>query len=68
MIALFRVDFSGRGELSERQQKLAKHLSHIIKGGRLVGGATAPSVAHATRRNLPSMPQLLRSSTWRPWW
>ncbi|EKF31859.1 meiotic recombination protein DMC1, putative [Trypanosoma cruzi marinkellei] len=29
--ALFRVDFSGRGELAERQQKLAKMMSHLIK-------------------------------------
>lgn len=29
--ALFRVDFSGRGELSERQQKLNKHLSCLKK-------------------------------------
>ena len=29
--ALFRVDFSGRGELAERQQKLAKMLSQLIK-------------------------------------
>ena len=29
--ALFRVDFSGRGELAERQQKLAKMLSLLIK-------------------------------------
>lgn len=29
--ALFRVDFSGRGELAERQQKLAKTLSTLIK-------------------------------------
>ena len=27
IIALFRVEFSGRGELSERQQKLGQHLS-----------------------------------------
>ncbi|CAK9160658.1 unnamed protein product [Ilex paraguariensis] len=31
VIALFRVDFSGRGELAERQQKLAQMLSRIIK-------------------------------------
>jgi meiotic recombination protein DMC1 len=29
--ALFRVDFSGRGELAERQQKLAKMLSQLVK-------------------------------------
>jgi meiotic recombination protein DMC1 len=29
--ALFRADFSGRGELAERQQKLQKHLSMLTK-------------------------------------
>lgn len=29
--ALFRVDFSGRGELSERQQKLGQYLSALMK-------------------------------------
>eukprot|EP00768_Dysnectes_brevis_P000784 gnl/Dysnectes_brevis/1179_a1316_2213.p1 GENE.gnl/Dysnectes_brevis/1179_a1316_2213~~gnl/Dysnectes_brevis/1179_a1316_2213.p1 ORF type:complete len:354 (+),score=93.27 gnl/Dysnectes_brevis/1179_a1316_2213:519-1580(+) len=29
--ALFRVDFQGRGELAERQQKLARYLSRLIK-------------------------------------
>ena len=29
--ALFRVDFAGRGTLSERQQKLGQHLSALIK-------------------------------------
>ena len=29
--ALFRVDFAGRGALSERQQKLGQHLSHLMK-------------------------------------
>lgn len=31
IIALFRVDYSGRGELSERQQLLGKTLSKLIK-------------------------------------
>ncbi|CAD6251279.1 unnamed protein product [Miscanthus lutarioriparius] len=31
VIALFRVDFSGRGELAERQQKLAQMLSRLTK-------------------------------------
>lgn len=31
VIALFRVDFSGRGELADRQQKLAQMLSRLIK-------------------------------------
>ena len=29
IISLFRVDFSGRGELSERQQKLNKHMKQL---------------------------------------
>ena len=29
--ALFRVDFQGRGELAERQQKLAQMLSRLVK-------------------------------------
>ena len=31
IIALFRVEFSGRGELSERQQKLGQHLSALVR-------------------------------------
>ena len=31
IMALFRVDYSGRGELSERQQKLAQMLSKLQK-------------------------------------
>eukprot|EP00121_Abeoforma_whisleri_P002426 Awhi_evm1s2175 len=31
IMALFRVDFSGRGELADRQQKLARMLSRLIK-------------------------------------
>lgn len=31
IIALFRVEFSGRGELSERQQKLGQHLSNLVR-------------------------------------
>ena len=31
IMALFRVDYSGRGELSERQQVLGKTLSKLIK-------------------------------------
>nr|XP_025675109.1 meiotic recombination protein DMC1 homolog [Arachis hypogaea] len=31
VIALFRVDFSGRGELAERQQRLAQMLSRLVK-------------------------------------
>ncbi|KAM0877490.1 hypothetical protein ACQ4PT_035451 [Festuca glaucescens] len=31
VIVLFRVDFSGRGELAERQQKLAQMLSRLTK-------------------------------------
>jgi len=31
LTALWRVDFSGRGELSERQQRLGKHLNQLRK-------------------------------------
>jgi meiotic recombination protein DMC1 len=31
IIALFRVEFSGRGELSERQQLLGQHLAQLVK-------------------------------------
>lgn len=31
IIALFRVEFSGRGELADRQQRLGQHLSHIVR-------------------------------------
>ena len=31
IMALFRVDFSGRGELADRQQKLAQVLSKLQK-------------------------------------
>lgn len=30
-LALFRVEFSGRGELSERQQKLGQHLGSLVR-------------------------------------
>jgi meiotic recombination protein DMC1 len=30
IIALFRVDYSGRGELGERQQKLNQMVYHLI--------------------------------------
>jgi meiotic recombination protein DMC1 len=30
-MALFRVDFSGRGELSERQQKLNQMLARLTR-------------------------------------
>jgi len=30
-MALFRVDFTGRGELADRQQKLAQMLSRLQK-------------------------------------
>ncbi|EOR01152.1 hypothetical protein E3P77_00801 [Wallemia ichthyophaga] len=31
ILALFRTDYSGRGELSERQQKLNQHLTRLIR-------------------------------------
>jgi meiotic recombination protein DMC1 len=36
IMALFRVDYTGRGELNERQQKLNQFLSkltHVAEGG-----------------------------------
>lgn len=33
VIALFRVEFVGRGELSERQQKLGQYLSELVRCG-----------------------------------
>lgn len=30
-VALFRMEFAGRGELSERQQKLGQHLGHLVR-------------------------------------
>ena len=40
-MALFRVDFSGRGELADRQQKLAQMLSRLqkISEGKKMGDA-----------------------------
>ena len=31
IMGLFRVEFSGRGELAERQQKLASHVRELVK-------------------------------------
>ena len=31
MMSLFRVDFTGRGDLAERQQKLGKHLAALTQ-------------------------------------
>ena len=31
IIALFRTEFHGRGDLSERQQKLGQHMSHLVR-------------------------------------
>ena len=31
IMALFRTEFSGRGDLAERQQKLGKHLSYLTR-------------------------------------
>ncbi|CAK9436879.1 uncharacterized protein LODBEIA_P14010 [Lodderomyces beijingensis] len=31
ILACFRVDYSGRGELNERQQKLNQHLTHLTR-------------------------------------
>jgi len=48
-MALFRVDFSGRGELADRQQKLAQMLSRLQKisegNSRTVMYSTQPNVS-----------------------
>ena len=31
VMGLFRVEFSGRGELAERQQKLGQHIRELVK-------------------------------------
>lgn len=72
-MALFRVDFSGRGQLAERQIKLGQFLSQLTKmaeevsrGGRM--GAGAASTCVIVTPNLFSWPWLpsvpsVRSST-----
>jgi len=49
-MALFRVDFSGRGELADRQQKLAQMLSRLQK---ISEGSTAAFVVSLTYRKMP---------------
>ncbi|KAG7377748.1 Meiotic recombination protein dmc1 [Phytophthora pseudosyringae] len=44
--ALFRTDFSGRGELSERQQRLNQHLVRLVKHAEVGYGAFGRSVWH----------------------
>lgn len=59
IMALFRVDFVGRGELNERQQKLNQFLSkltHIAEGGlfpnhSLVLQALANDIQNSTSRS-----------------
>lgn len=52
-MALFRVDFSGRGELAERQQKLAQMLSRLQKISE--GGRNISQVKHMILCNLFSL-------------
>ena len=49
-MALFRVDFSGRGELADRQQKLGQMLSRLQK---ISEGSTAAFVFCLTYRKMP---------------
>ncbi|KAI1239144.1 hypothetical protein IHE44_0012255, partial [Lamprotornis superbus] len=51
IMALFRVDFSGRGELAERQQKLAQMLSRLQKISEGTG-----NVARFGKHGLESLP------------
>jgi hypothetical protein len=59
ILALFRVDFSGRGELSERQQKSVM-LALVVE--RQLEGADVPSFAGSTRCSRASV-AFRRSST-----
>ena len=49
-MALFRVDYSGRGELADRQQKLAQMLSRLQK---ISEGAAAAISVYLTCRTSP---------------
>ena len=50
-MALFRVDFSGRGELADRQQKLAQMLSRLQKISE--GSVTMYMYADVDSSNIP---------------
>lgn len=58
VMGLFRVEFSGRGELAERQQKLAAHLRELVKARRANRAKLAcPAISclrRAARRSRPS--------------
>lgn len=56
IMALFRVDFSGRGELSERQQKVSRAVPF--------DGVTAHATPVArTGSGLPAIPRLILGLT-----
>lgn len=63
VMALFRVDYVGRGELAERQQKLNKHLN-AIKKRTLHGAATLLPPRSSKRHLVCCISQSPRSSTW----
>lgn len=48
IMANFRTDFTGRGELAERQQKLGQMLAVLKKVGRLTGLRAASGLRLAT--------------------
>lgn len=58
IMALFRVDFSGRGELAERQQKLAQMLSRLQKISEGMGNN-----ARFGKHGLESLPPAVGSTT-----
>ncbi|KNC81520.1 meiotic recombination protein DMC1/LIM15 [Sphaeroforma arctica JP610] len=69
IIALFRVDFSGRGELADRQQKLAHMLSCLVKLAEefnvavfITNQMTADPGANVTFVADPKKPKVLRHS------
>jgi meiotic recombination protein DMC1 len=54
--ALFRVDFSGRGELAERQQTFGQMMMTLTK---LAGSSTSPSSSPTRSWHHPTPPKLI---------
>ncbi|KAG8718624.1 Meiotic recombination protein dmc1 [Ceratobasidium sp. 395] len=55
IMALFRTDYSGRGELSERQQKLAQMLAKLSKLSEEFNVGLDSSSCFSTNPNLPNL-------------
>ncbi|RYE85003.1 MAG: hypothetical protein EOO65_01205 [Methanosarcinales archaeon] len=53
VMGLFRVEFSGRGELAERQQKLGAHIHELVKARFCELARVRTRVREAVRRPLP---------------